>query len=261
MALTEAGRHILPVVSKSFDRIDQALAEVIKEKGRPKRDLRVALPTAFAHCLAIPMLRDFRAAHPGVALEIVSSPAPGDDEVDIAVVYCEPRVTDAIHDLLWTARSTILCSPALLAGVDSGDPAKLIEARDLLHVTNGDRPKYHLWQACARAIGRADLAVDRGVVFDSAPLAVQYALAGEGVALADPLLFEDDLKAGRLVRPFDLWVDEGHGYYLSTHPEDLSNEMVALFRTWLIARFAGVGTSPPMAFPAPAPPPRLRIAK
>ena len=33
LVLTEAGRHILPVVSKSFDRIDQALGEVIKEKG------------------------------------------------------------------------------------------------------------------------------------------------------------------------------------------------------------------------------------
>src|SRR5271166_3298177 len=47
LVLTEAGRHILPVVSKSFDRIDQALGEVIKEKGRPKRVLKVALPTSF----------------------------------------------------------------------------------------------------------------------------------------------------------------------------------------------------------------------
>src|ERR1700678_558317 len=49
LVLTEAGRHILPVVSKSFDRIDQALGEVIKEKGRPKRVLKVALPTSFAY--------------------------------------------------------------------------------------------------------------------------------------------------------------------------------------------------------------------
>ncbi|HEV3042598.1 MAG TPA: LysR family transcriptional regulator, partial [Roseiarcus sp.] len=66
LVLTEAGRHILPAVSKSFDRIDQALSEVIKEKGRPKRILKVALPTTFAHRLAIPILRDFRAEHPGI---------------------------------------------------------------------------------------------------------------------------------------------------------------------------------------------------
>jgi DNA-binding transcriptional LysR family regulator len=44
--------------------------------------------------------------------------------------------------------------------------------------------------------------------------------------------------AGRLVQPFEIWLDEGFGYYLTTHPEDLSNEAVALFRSWLIARFA-----------------------
>ena len=117
LVLTEAGRHILPVVSKSFDRIDQALGEVIKEKGRPKRVLKVALPTSFAHRLAIPILRDFRAENAGISLEIVSKPTTGpevDGDIDIAIVYSEPRVTDAIHDLLWMVRSTLLCSPKLL---------------------------------------------------------------------------------------------------------------------------------------------------
>ena len=103
LVLTEAGRHILPVVTKSFDRIDQALGEVIKEKGRPKRVLKVALPTSFAHRLAIPILRDFRAENPGISVEVVSKPTTGpetDGDIDIAIVYTEPRVTDAIHDLL-----------------------------------------------------------------------------------------------------------------------------------------------------------------
>ena len=73
LVLTEAGRHILPVVSKSFDRIDQALGEVIKEKGRPKRVLKVALPTSFAHRLAIPILRDFRSENAGISLEICAA--------------------------------------------------------------------------------------------------------------------------------------------------------------------------------------------
>ena len=94
------------------------------------------------------------------------------------------------------------------------------------------------WEMMARLIGRPDLAVDRGLVFDTQQLAVQYAMMGDGLALVDPMLFAEDIKAGRLVRPFDIWLDEGYGYYLTTHPEDLSNEAVALFRSWLIARFA-----------------------
>src|SRR6201997_5404620 len=131
LVLTEAGRHILPVVSKSFDRIDQALGEVIKEKGRPKRVLKVALPTSFAHRLPIPNPGDFPSEKSGISLEIVSKPTTGPDvdgDIDIAIVYSEPRVTDAIHDLLWMVRSTILCSPKLLQGlgVDRADPPRLI---------------------------------------------------------------------------------------------------------------------------------------
>ncbi len=241
LVLTEAGRHILPVVTKSFDRIDQALGEVIKEKGRPKRVLKVALPTSFAHRLAVPILRDFRTENPGITLEIVSRPTAGpetDGDIDIAIVYSEPRVTDAIHDLLWMVRSTILCSPSLLTAIDRSDPAKFIASCDLLHIKLEDRPRHFFWEMLARSIGRPDLAVDRGLVFDTAQLAVQYAMLGDGLVLTDPLLFADEIKAGRLVAPYDLWLDEGYGYYLTTHPEDLSNEAVALFRSWLIARFS-----------------------
>ena len=241
LVLTEAGRHILPVVTKSFDRIDQALGEVIKEKGRPKRVLKVALPTSFAYRLAVPILRDFRAEHPGISLEIISKPTTGpemDGDIDIAIVYTEPRVTDAIHDLLWMVRSTIVCSPRVLERVDASDPAKFIAACDLLHMKLDNRPRHLFWEMFVRSIGRPDLSVDRGLVFDTQQLAAQYAMLGDGLAICDPLLFQEDIQAGRLVQPFDLKLEEGFGYYLTTHPEDLSNEAVALFRSWLIARFA-----------------------
>jgi DNA-binding transcriptional LysR family regulator len=263
LVLTEAGRHILPVVTKSFDRIDQAIGEVIKEKGRPKRVLKVALPTSFAHRLAIPILRDFRAENAGITLEIVSKPSAGPDvdgDIDIAIVYSEPRVTDAIHDLLWMVRATPMCSPRLLETVDASDPSRLIAGSDLLHIKIDGRPRHFFWEMFARSIGRTDLSVDRGLVFDTQQLAAQYAMSGDGVALIDPRLFHEEIKAGRLVQPFDLWIDEGYGYYLTTHPEDLSNEAVALFRSWLIARFAAGKAAEPDAS-TPSEPPKLRAAK
>ena len=262
LVLTEAG-SIPPVVSKSFDRIDQALGEVIKERGRPKRVLKVALPTSFAHRLAISILRDFRSENAGISLEIVSKPTTGpevDGDIDIAIVYSEPRVTDAIHDLLWMVRSTLLCSPKLLEGIDASDPARLIAAERPPAPQDRWAAAPLFWEMFVRSIGRPDIAVDRGLVFDTQQLAAQYAMMGDGLALLDPLLFHEEIKAGRLVRPFDLWLDEGYGYYLTTHPEDLSNEAVALFRSWLIARFSG-GAPAPEPEPAPAEPPKLRAAK
>ena len=242
LALTEAGKHLLPIVIRSFDRIDQALGDIVKERGNPRRVLKVALPPTFAHQLAVPILKDFRAEHPELAIDIASRPASGgaDGEADLAVVYSEPKVTDNVLDLLWMVRLTILCSPALLAKGNPVDIASFAASHDLLHVKLEDRPRHYLWEMFARGIARSDIAVDRGLVFDTAQLAAQYAISGEGLALVDPMLFRAEIAAGRLTQPFDFHLDVGYGYYLTTHAEDLSSEAISLFRSWLINRFASV---------------------
>lgn len=248
---TEAGRHLLPVVVRSFDRIDRALGDIMEERGTPRRLLRIALPPTFAYQLAVPLLRDFRAEHPEIGIEIGSRPGgEPDGEVSVAIVYSEPRITDAILDLLWMERVAAVCSPALLSGRTPTDLPDLIAGRDLLHVRLGGRPHQHMWSLMARAAGRPDLPVDRGLVFDTAQLAVQYALSGDGVAVVDPLLFRDDIAAGRLATPFETRVASGYGYFLSTAPEDL-DEASALFRSWLIRRFAKTQPATPDTAEAP----------
>jgi hypothetical protein len=39
------------------------------------------------------------------------------------------------------------------------------------------------------------------------------------------------------VKPFAATLDDGYGYYLTTHPEALGDTAIALFRSWLIERF------------------------
>jgi DNA-binding transcriptional LysR family regulator len=63
--------------------------------------------------------------------------------------------------------------------------------------------------------------------------------------LVDTNLFGDEIRTGRLVRPFDISLDDGYGYYLITHPEALGDTAIALFRSWLIERFgSGESTAP-----------------
>jgi DNA-binding transcriptional LysR family regulator len=94
-----------------------------------------------------------------------------------------------------------------------------------------------MWAQLVRQENLGPVSYERGLVFDTALLAVQYALSGEGLALVDLNLFREDLASGRLVRPFDVTLDEGYGYYLITHPEALSDTAIALFRSWLIEHF------------------------
>jgi DNA-binding transcriptional LysR family regulator len=249
LTLTKAGQHLLPAVVKSFDRLEYALDDIRNEGAPAQRTLRVQMPPSFAVQLAVPILRDFRRASTEVDIDLISpygvGPALGD--VDVAVVYSRPTVTDLVTDLLWPVRLSILCHPNIAAAHHGKDLAAFIEANEIVHVRLADLPRHERWAQFARHTGLAKLNVERGLVFDTAVLAAQYAMSGQGIALVDPNLFAEEIRAGRLVSPFAATLEDGYGYYLTTHPEALSDTAIALFRSWLIERFGTrTAASPPL---------------
>ncbi len=248
LALTEAGGELLPVLTRAFDRIEQALDDVVSDGGGKPRTLRVHMPPSFAQLLAVPILRDFRREFPNLMLDITSpygvGPPPRD--VDAALVYDKPQIGDQISDLLWMVRVTPTCAPSLAARYAGASLEVFLRANELLHVKLDREPRHARWEAFARQCGLA-IDTDRGLAFDAATMAAQYALSGEGVALLDVRMFEADIADGRLVTPYDAVQEDGYGYYLNIQPEDLADPAIARFRSWIIQRF----TQP--AAPARAP--------
>src|SRR5215475_15423616 len=238
LSLTKAGQHLLPAVVKSFDRLEYALDDIRNDGAPVQRTLRVQMPPSFAVQLAVPILRDFRGASTEVDIDLISpygvGPPLGD--VDVAVVYSRPSVTDLVTDLLWPVRLSILCHPNIASANRGKDLAAFIEANEIVHVRIADQPRHHLWTQFVRQTGLPTVNVERGLVFDTAVLAAQYALAGQGVAILDTNLFAAELSAGHLMKPFEATLDDGYGYYLTTHPEGLADPAIALFRSWLIER-------------------------
>lgn len=236
ITLTDKGRALLAGVAKGFDRIDQALQDISGADGQRQRKLRINLPPSFAMKLTVPLLTDFRRSFPDVLLE-VSTPYGGpNSEFDVAVVYTRPTVDEWITDLLWEERPTILCHPELTRGTPP-DIATFIAANELVHVKIVEVEPYHTWQRFVLQNGISGVSVARGVTFDSASLAVQYVLSGQGLALVDPVLFRDELESGRVVAPFEANHYEGFGYYLKIDAEGLADPLMAGFRSWLISRF------------------------
>jgi LysR family glycine cleavage system transcriptional activator len=239
LTLTSAGQHLLPPVTKAFDRIEYSLDEIRQVATPPLRTLRVQFTATFAVQLAAPLLRDFRRIHPEVEINLVSSYAVGPpaNDVDIAVVYSKPMVTERVSDLLWPVRMGILCHPEVAKRHAGKDLAAFINDNELIHMRIDGMPRHHFWMQLKRAFNLGTVNVERGLVFDTELLAVQYALAGEGLALVDLALFREYLDDGRLVAPYDVTLDDGYGFYLITDSEDLGDPAVALFRSWMIERF------------------------
>ena len=254
LTLTEAGRMLLPVVSKGFDRLEATLKDIVKDEASLKRVLTVQMPPSFAHHLAVPILRDFRRECPDVVLD-VESPyhvGPPQRDTDLAVTFAKPQVSDQVADLLWQVSLVPLCHPELAAAHAGAGMRPLLEACELLHVKHEGESRYRSWERFVRQYGLGEIKVDRGLVFETASLAAQYALSGEGVALLDPLLFDEEIATGRLAMPFDARIEDGYGYWLVTDPDDLSDGAIALFRSWLIRRFK-TRDRPARSHPAAAP--------
>lgn len=243
LLLTKAGEHLLPAVAKSFDRLEYALDDIRNEGLPAQRTLRVQMPPSFAAQLAVPILRDFRRASAEVDVDLVSpygvGPPLGD--VDVAVVYSRPTVTELVTDLLWSVHPSIVCRADVAAEHAGKQLAGFIECNEIVHVRIGDLPRHHVWSTLLRKEGLRRINVERGLVFDTAVLAAQYVMQAPALALLDPRLFAEELRTGRLVKPFEVMLDDGYGYYLITHPEALGDTAIALFRSWLIERFGPRG--------------------
>jgi LysR family transcriptional regulator, regulator of gene expression of beta-lactamase len=71
------------------------------------------------------------------------------------------------------------------------------------------------------------------VVFDHNAMAIQAALDGVGVAVAQPLYITDALKTGRLVAPFPIVASKRESWYLEYRSGRETDAALLAFRNWL----------------------------
>jgi DNA-binding transcriptional LysR family regulator len=238
LTLTADGEALLPVVSKSFDRIEQTM-NAIRDESVTRPALRIHIPPSFLQQLFMPMLRDFRCEHPDVRIDVSSAHVTGlpPTHFDMAIVYDRPNVDDRITDLLWMVRVAPLCSPKTATEAAGLSLKAFLAGQELLHVKLEGEPRDLLWSSYLGQCG-LNLSTTGGLAFDTAVASAQYAMEASGVFLGDVDMFAEEIEAGRLVKPYDLTVEDGYGYYLKLHADDLSDSDIAIFRSWLISRFS-----------------------
>lgn len=246
LRLTPAGQTLLPVISKCLDRMERTINGLHDGEGE-SRPLRVHMPPSLLHQMALPILHGFRREHPEIRIDVSSSNVTGlpPDNVDMAIVFDRPKVDDQVTDLLWMVRVAPLCAPETAAAHAGASIERFLTDNELLHVKLEGESRGLLWSGYADQ-QRLTIDTDRGLAFDTAFLAVRYAMAASGVVLADIDMFRSEVADGRLVMPYDRVSADGFGYYLKTHAEDLADPAIYLFREWVIRHFArppAAGTS------------------
>ncbi len=244
LELTASGQELLPVISKCLDRLEQTM-NAIREDDIASRALRLHVPPSLLQQLFLPMLRDFRAEHPDIRIDVSSAHVTGlpPTDFDMAIVYDRPTVDDRITDLLFVVRVAPLCAPATVLANQGKTLDEFLATAELLHLKLDQEPRELLWVSYFRQQG-LDITKTAGLAFDTAIAAAQYAMTGSGVILGDIDMFATEVAQGRLMMPYDAIIEDGYAYYLKLHADDLADPAISVFRSWLINRFAAMRQEP-----------------
>jgi LysR family glycine cleavage system transcriptional activator len=124
-----------------------------------------------------------------------------------------------------------VCAPSLIKGPNPLKKPADLKRFNLLHI--GSFPDD--WQVWLTAAGVKGVDSSRGVSFDFPLAAYQAAMDGLGVALGRQALVTPDLKAGRLVVPFEFKMSTELAYYLVYPPEAIRRRKIKAFRDWVMS--------------------------
>ena len=236
ISLTRHGNAYYRSVSSALTLLRDASRKL--QRRKPRKQLKIRAYTTFAMRWLIPRLSAFHAAHRDIEVLLTASLDPVDfrkEDIDGAIrlgdgnwrgVHCHRLVANILAPV---------ASPALLAR-----PPKLRRAADLAHHTllhSIARPDD--WRYWLEAAG-VDHLIDAqaGMTYESSAMSYAAAVEGQGVAIAQLFLVEQDLREGRLVLPFKKHVDMGDfTYYLVTPSHREESESMATFRVWLMEQF------------------------
>jgi LysR family transcriptional regulator, glycine cleavage system transcriptional activator len=202
ITLTAVGARYHQEVSACIQGLRKAHRTLIAQ-ARGKGVVISALPLVAARWLT-PAIFDFQQRHPDTTIHIEGSLVePDADSFDFRVTYAD-RVRHLQHAAnLFTDSLVPVCSPKLLSTRPVRAPADLLDFR-LLGIDW--RPFFSPppgWQSWFRHAGVSSGAIVDTLVFSHSSLAIEAAINGHGVALVQSALIAEDLKSGRLARPFE----------------------------------------------------------
>lgn len=230
LLLTEEGQYYLPSVSRALDDLRKATEQLLQRDASGV--LTVTVLPSFAARWLVPRLGRFLQAHPDIEVRIAPTLDLADfaqGDVDIAIRYGYGSYPGLYSERFMSEDIYPVCSPDLLQGLKPLTQPEDLQHHHLLH--DDGIVEWRLWLLAA---GIDDIDLNRGTFFTDSSMLIQAAIAGHGVALGRSVLVEDDIAAGRLVRPFALSLPTEYAYYIVYPEASAERPKIVAFREWML---------------------------
>jgi LysR family glycine cleavage system transcriptional activator len=242
--LTEAGVEMLPRLSMAFREIGCVARDVGGDAFRPR--LVVSVPPSMAMGWLSERLAGFVASHGAadISLRGDDDPVPFDHElIDIRLSYGphyrEHPTQEIVRDAVYP-----VCAPTLACKTQPGtDP---LAGLPLIHTdwgpTGASFPSWRNWfEAAGSEPGRA---AQRGLSANSSRAALDLAISGLGVALAQGIYCAQALEDGKLVLAAAQSLELRQPYCLTIPERSAKRDIVGAFREWLVGQCVRAVNSP-----------------
>jgi LysR family glycine cleavage system transcriptional activator len=253
--LNSFGRLYVAELTPAFDQLRRAQEKLWRAKTEGRLVLS-CLSSVSSRWIG-PQLLDWQAAHPMKKIRIIGAetePELKRDLVDFRITYGHAVRNFEHHMELFTDWVVPVCAPALLQSHRVTVPSDLLNLP--LIVIEWD-PSYGSaapdWNEWALSIGvKSRPRTLSDLAYSQSSAAIEAAINGRGVVLAQMSFIAEDLASGRLVAPIDHRLALPQPYFLAWDRTALQKTHGHDFRSWLMAvgkrqAQASIGPLPPFS--------------
>ncbi|MCV0429602.1 MAG: LysR family transcriptional regulator [Roseibium sp.] len=237
LSLTSAGDRLNSAVRYGLGHIAETVTFIRKQNDGK------TLTVAANNAVSFYWLRDraiaFQIENPGVELRLLAGERDDIEflgsGVDIAIRHGSGDWDGLVSNHLFDEEVVPVCSPDFLKrNGPFPDPASLRAAR-LLRLESL-APHWITWETwfAARSVEVDSKALEM-VTFNSYPVLLEVAIAGQGVALGGINVIDRVLEEGKLIRIDDQPFHTGYGYYLVRRRDTAANDLLERFTQTLLA--------------------------
>ena len=225
----EHARRILA----DIDDMEQLLTSAV---AAPKGLLRVNATLGFGRNHIAPLISDFSRRHPEVQVQLqltVNPPALTDDAFDVCIRFGEPPDARVIARRIAANRRLICAAPRYLAAHGTPRVPHDLVKHNCIGIRQGDEA-YGIWRLTSGQ--RTETVKVRGVLStNDGEIAVNWALAGQGLLMRAEWDIAKYLKSGRLRQVLDNWQTPPADIY-AVYPQSLQTATrVRVFVDFVVA--------------------------
>ncbi|GAA5096888.1 LysR substrate-binding domain-containing protein [Wohlfahrtiimonas larvae] len=223
LALTTEGSIYLVNVTRAFDVLAESTAEILNQ---PKT-LTISVTPTVATKILLPNFSELYKTLPHIKLQTMATEHVSNfdqDQVDIAIRLTEHNFSEDLEaQLLFPQELIAVASPFLIKELPEIVTIEQLTSLPLLHDAHNAWPQF--------LNIHTELA---GPVFNQTTLALDAALAGQGIALTCRAFIERDLTAKRLVQIHPKTLILEASYYLVRKKSSQANEDLNVLWQWCL---------------------------